>query len=217
MFRAVIEPDTLFAQDFPELVLPFALCTGSYRRRQLYRGQTTDIQKTASQITFARLVDDDGKDMPTSGATIVSRGISSGIRGMKAGPKGKRPSLCLLDDLQDAETANSPEQIRKILDIIRADIMNLGGKGRASIIATATSIAPDDLTQQIEQDKNWRTIKYPTVISWPTDWTEKGEKGLWGEYYHIQDGENADDKPHTESRAFYEAHRAEMDAGAELF
>jgi len=53
----------------------------------------------------------------------------------------------LLDDLQDAETATSPEQIRKILDIIRADIMNLGGKGRASIIATATSIAPDDLTQ----------------------------------------------------------------------
>jgi len=33
----------------------------------------------------------------------------------------------------------------------------------------------------------------------------------------IFDGENADDKPHKESRAFYEAHREEMDDGAQLF
>ena len=54
--------------------------------------------------------------------------------------------MILLDDLQDSEKANSPEQVRKLLDIIRSDVMNLGGKGRASIICTATPIAVDDLT-----------------------------------------------------------------------
>ena len=81
------------------MVLPFQLCTGSYRRRQLYKGQTTDIGKTASQITFATLHDADGNEIPGSGATIISKGISSGIRGLRAGPTGRRPDLILCDDL----------------------------------------------------------------------------------------------------------------------
>ena len=46
-----------------------------------------------------------------------------------------RPDLILLDDLQSHSTADNPEQVRKLLDVIRMDIMNLGSKGRASVIA----------------------------------------------------------------------------------
>lgn len=41
------ETDTPFAQDYPEVCKPFHLCNGSFRRRQLYKGISTDIQKNA--------------------------------------------------------------------------------------------------------------------------------------------------------------------------
>ena len=42
-WQPIIEPDTAFATDHPEICLPYQICTGSYRRRQLYRGETTDL------------------------------------------------------------------------------------------------------------------------------------------------------------------------------
>jgi hypothetical protein len=43
IFRAVSEPDTLLANDYPELVLPIILLDGTIRRRQLYHGVSTDM------------------------------------------------------------------------------------------------------------------------------------------------------------------------------
>ena len=103
IWRVIEVPDSTFAQDYPELCFPFATLKGSFRRRQLYRGRSTSIQKNAGTIVFATLFDDDGKPYPTSGAIITCRGITSGIRGAKFGTL--RPSLVLLDDLQDFETA----------------------------------------------------------------------------------------------------------------
>ena len=114
------------------MCFPFQVCKGSYRRRQLYKGQSTEIQKTANNITFARLQDAEGNELPTSASTIAVRGISGGLRGMKHGTL--RPTCILLDDLQTSETAESQEQVEKLLSLIRKDIMNLGGKERLSIL-----------------------------------------------------------------------------------
>ena len=122
----VQETDTPFAQDYPEICKPFHIAGGSFRRRQLYKGKSTEISKNAQQLIFARLKGDDGKELPTSGSIIAVRGISSGIRGLKRGTL--RPSLVLLDDLQDSESAENPEQVEKMLNIIRKDVMCLGGK-----------------------------------------------------------------------------------------
>ena len=56
-----------------------------------------------------------------------------------------RPTLVLLDDLQDIESANNPTQVQKIMDIINKDVMPLAGKERLSVLQTATPIVPDDL------------------------------------------------------------------------
>lgn len=104
----VLEKETAFAQDFPELCLPFQLCNGSFRRRQMYNGRSTDIEKNAGVLRFATLYKD-GKELPTSGSVVTVRGITSGIRGLKVGKL--RPDTVILDDLQSSEIASSPEQV----------------------------------------------------------------------------------------------------------
>ena len=79
-----------------------------------------------------------------------------------------RPTLVLLDDIQDSEDAANPETVKKYLDIIRKDIQGLGGKERLSILATATPILPDDLAEQLKADaKTWKTTTYPAIIRYP--------------------------------------------------
>ena len=55
VFRMFQEPDTPFAQDYPDLCLPIQLANGSYRRKQTYKGVATEIGKTANQFQLARL------------------------------------------------------------------------------------------------------------------------------------------------------------------
>ena len=125
IFRIFIEPDTPFSEDYPDLCLPFTLQKGSYRRKQTYRGQSTEIGKNAGQFQTARL---DGNE----GCVFATRGISGGIRGLKW--HTLRPDLCILDDLQTAESAENPEQIQKLLSTIKKDIMQLAGKGKLAIL-----------------------------------------------------------------------------------
>ena len=210
----ILERDTAFAVDFPEVCLPFQVCNGSFRRRQMYRGRSTDIEKNAATLRFATLYRD-GEELPTSGSVVTVRGISSGIRGLKVGKL--RPDCVILDDLQDAEMAVSPEQIKKVQDIIRKDILNLSSKGKLAVMMTSTPISPEDLCDKIENDIAWKTTKYPAIISWPKDIIESPEDGLWARYFKLFDAELADDKPHDTSLAFYRDNRDAMDEGAELF
>lgn len=214
IFRIFQEPDTLFSQDYPDLCVPIQEANGSYRRKQTYKGIPTEIQKTSNQAVLARLEDTNGV-LPSSGCVIATRGISSGIRGLKH--RTMRPDLVLLDDLQTAEDAENPASVDKLLNIIKKDVMNLSGKGKLAVLQTATPICPEDLTEKIAADTNWKTTKFPSIIKWPNDIIEKGDKGLWGQYFKIYDKENVADLNHDESLNFYKEHRDEMDKGSEVF
>lgn len=48
VWRGIAETDTPFAQDYPAVCCPFHLLNGSFRRKQTYRGRTTDVQKNSS-------------------------------------------------------------------------------------------------------------------------------------------------------------------------
>jgi hypothetical protein len=148
----------------------------------LYRGVSTDLEKNASELVFARLKDKDGKEFPTSGSVISCRGVTSGIRGLKRG--NLRPSYAILDDIMTAQDARSPEAVEKLMDAINKDIIPLSGKERLSILQTATPIAPDDIVEKIKQDSSWRTTIFPAVIKFPKN------ENLWNEYFKIWDDEN---------------------------
>ena len=135
--------------------------------------------------------------MPKTGCVMATRGVTSGIRGLKF--HTQRPDLVLLDDLQTSEDAESPEQVEKLMNIIRKDIFNLAGKGKLAVLQTATPIAPEDLAERIKADKAWKTTVWPAVVSWPKDVTDNGDKGLWGKYFRMWDAENAQDESHGKS------------------
>lgn len=209
IWRAIAETDTAFAQDYPAVCCPFHLCNGSFRRRQTYKGKMTDIQKNASNIVFPRLQDNDGNELPTSNSILTCRGVTSGLRGMKFGTM--RPTLVLLDDLQDSEMAENPSAVEKLLTTIRKDIMPLGGKERLSILQTATPIMPDDAVEQLSKDKSWIVSTYKAIEKFPKNIE------LWKEYFRLYDAENAVESEHTRSLDFYKQNKDEMDSGAELF
>lgn len=213
LWRAISEPDTPFAQDYPNVCFPFQVCKGSYRRRQLYKGQSTEIQKTANNITLARLRDDKGNELPSSGSIVTVRGISGGLRGMKHGKM--RPTCVLLDDLQTTEIAENPEQVEKLMTLIRKDVMNLGGKERLSILQTATPICPEDLVEKFKNDINWKTTIFKAIEKYPSEYKKKD--GLWSQYFKLFDAESITGSEHEESLEFYKKHRSQMDDGAEVF
>ena len=213
IWRAISEPDTPFAQDYPNVCLPFQICKGSYRRRQLYKGQSTEIQKNAGNIVLARLRDDAGNELPSSGSIVTVRGISGGLRGMKHGKM--RPTCVLLDDLQTTEIAESPEQVEKLMSLIRKDVMNLGGKERLSILQTATPIQPEDLVEKFKNDINWKTTIFKAIEKFPKEYKQKD--GLWQQYFKLFDAESITGTDHKESLEFYKQHQAQMDEGAEVF
>lgn len=127
-----------------------------------------------------------------------------------------RPSLVLLDDLQDSSQAENTEQIEKLLSLIKKDIMNLGGKERLSILHTATPICPDDLVERLKNDPAWRTTIHRAVERFPDD-LAKGDASLWKRYFELYQTESITGKSHAESLNFYRANRDAMDAGAEVF
>lgn len=214
IFRMFQEVDTPFAQDYPDLCKPIEIANGSYRRKQTYKGVGTEIAKTSSQINLARLTDENGV-LPKTGCVIATRGISSGIRGLKH--HTMRPDLVLLDDLQTSEDAENPSSVEKLLNIIKKDVMNLAGKGKLAVLQTATPICPEDLTEKIQSDSNWKTTVWPSIVKWPKDILDNGDKGLWAKYFKMFDSENVNDKKHKESLEFYKTNRDKMDEGAVVF
>lgn len=127
-----------------------------------------------------------------------------------------RPSLILLDDLQDSAQAENSEQIEKLLSLIKKDIMNLGGKERLSILHTATPICPDDLVERLKNDPAWRTTIHRAVERFPDD-LSKGDASRWKRYFELYQTESITGDSHAESLSFYRANRDAMDAGAEVF
>lgn len=209
IWHAVAEEDTPFARDYPEICLPFQICKGSFRRKQTYRGISTEIQKNSSNLVFARLVGEGGEEFATSGSIITCRGVSSGLRGMKF--KNLRPTCAILDDLQSSETAENPASVEKLMATIKKDIIPLAGKQRLSILQTATPICCDDLVDRLKADLSWKTLVYKAVLKFPAN------EDLWREYFKIYDTESMQGLGHGRSLDFYRNNFKAMNEGAEVF
>lgn len=214
IWRVISDTDTPIAQDFPQVCLPYALTGGATRRRQLYNNTSTDLQRTSTDLAFPRLKNEDGSEMPTSGSYLTVKGITSGIRGCKRGKL--RPDIVIMDDIQTSASASAPDQVEKLLELVKADILNLSSKEKIGVIHCCTPICEDDLTSKLEKDPNWRTLKFPYIIKYPDDY-DKGDKSLWTEYFKIYDRESIERKPHKESLSFYKDHQMEMDKGSSIF
>ena len=204
-----------FATDYPDIAVPLLLLDGHGRRSQRYGGRDTKVRLVTDETALPVVVEKDGTASAASGACIRAKALKS-VRGTKNGTQ--RPDLVVLDDLQTREVAENEERVQDVLKLIRGDVMGLAGRGKASVVSTATTIAPDDVTVLLAADPAWKTTRNPAVVRWPDEWGKDGH-GLWGEYFALFDEENANDLPHGRrggSLSLYRRNRKAMDAGADI-
>lgn len=208
---ALCEDGETFAADFPEIAVPIRRLGGIMQRaqNQTHKGKRTKIGKTAERIVLPMI---DGS--AAAGAVLVARGFRGAARGLVRG--SMRPDLVLFDDLQDDKTAHNPLLVQQYDEMIEKGFLGLGGHDKQiAAFMTSTPICPDDLSELYAAKVNWKTFTFPMMLSHPACWGMPGD--LWKQYFRVKQNSIQDGEPeHVAANRFYAAHRAAMDAGAEV-
>jgi hypothetical protein len=212
---ALAQNDTL-ADDWPEACYPIRRLEGIAQRRLLWHGQPIRMAITKDRISLPHL-----PPSPCAYATIAVCGITGRIRGRKlAHPDGRsiRPSLAILDDPQDDESANSPSQNDARERKIKGTVLGMAGPGKKiAAVCPTTVIAPNDLADRLlDRDRNpeWTGLRIPFVKAWPN---HPDAEAHWQRYNELRVAAAKAERPPDEANAYYAANRATMDQGAQVY
>ena len=206
------------AEDFPEVCIAVRALEGKPQRclSQTCGGEHTHIRWNADSIVLPTV-----PGSVASGAIIMSRGLTGSILGLRhKSPDGtqNRPDFVVVDDPQTRESAASPVQVSKRLDILAKSVMKLAGHTRSiACVINATVIQVDDMVDQLLDQRKYPAYqgeRIPMVRSW-----SKAHEELWmGKYRDIRNtfdkdviGDQA--RAHRDANAFYLANRDAMDEG----
>jgi hypothetical protein len=213
-----LSDNDLLLEDFPEVCHAVRALEGKAQRchSQTHDGELTHIQWKAGVIVLPTI-----KGSKASGAILASRGLTAATRGLVVkGPDGtnQRPDFALVDDPQTDESARHPNQVRKLLDIIKKAILRSGGHNKqVACVVNATVIAKQDLVEQLfdrKRNPSWQGERIKMVRKWANlhdeFWLDKYAKLLTTFSADDPDGPAT---ARAEATALYEAHRAEADAG----
>lgn len=135
---------------------------------------------------------------------IEAVGSGKRIRGRRHGPH--RPDLFIGDDLENDENVKTPEQRDKLQGWITKAVLKLGGAGeKFDVIIIGTILHYDSVLARLLKNPLWHSAKFKAIMSWPDNMT------LWDAWENLllSQGEGMAD-------AYYQAHKLEMDAGAEV-
>lgn len=219
--KAELETNERLAEDFPEVIQAITALEGKNQRcaSQTCEGELTYIQWTKERVVFPTI-----KGSVSSGACVVTRGITSSIRGLghrRADGTQQRPDLVICDDLQTDQSAASPLQVRKRLMTLQKSILKLAGHNSTiACVVNGTIIERDDLMDRLRdplQFSGWQGETVKMVDKWAD-----AHETLWlGDYARLrksfdpaQPGDQ--ERAHAAATEFYRSHRAEMDAGCKV-
>ncbi len=209
------------AEDFPEVCVAVRALEGKPQRclSQTCGGEHTHIRWNADSIVLPTIA-----GSVASGAIIMSRGLTGSILGLRhKSPDGKqnRPDFVIVDDPQTRESAASPVQVTKRLDILSKSVMKLAGHTRSiACVINATVIQVDDMVDQLLDQRKYPAYqgeRIPMVRAW-----SKSHEELWlNKYREIRNtfdksvvGDQA--RAHRDANAFYLSNRDAMDDGCEV-
>lgn len=207
--------DALFA-DFKRVLYPIHRLEGISNRckGQLFQGERTHITWTAGEIVLPSMP---GPLNEGAGAILKVAGITGRIRGMKfkrSDGQSVRPSLVIIDDPQTDDSARSASQNAKRESILAGAVLGLAGPGKKiSGVMPCTVIQPGDMADNIldrSKHPEWNGERTKLVYKFPTN------TRLWDEYRALRAESFKQDGNGRGANAFYESHRAAMDAGAEV-
>lgn len=139
-----------------------------------------------------------------SGCKIEGAGSGKRLRGRRHGPW--RPDLVVLDDIENDENVRSPEQRDKLDGWVDRAILNLGSAdGSLDAIMIGTIQHYDSVLARKLANPLWQGARFRSILRWPD------RMDLWERWEELlrADGLEA-------AGAWYDAHRDEMEAGAEV-
>jgi predicted phage terminase large subunit-like protein len=136
--------------------------------------------------------------------TIDAYGTGQSIRGRRR--SSDRPTLIVCDDLQNDSHIASPGQREASRQWFQGTLLSAGTKD-TNIINLATALHREALALELQRSAGWTSRSFPAIQAWPTN------NSLWSDWESIYCNVDNPAAKH-EARSFYNAHRAEMDAGA---
>jgi len=181
-------------------------------RGQRYRGKPTYVEWGASHVVFPTIPGSKASGSVISGIGLTGSEIRGRSHTLADGQTVLRPDFCLIDDPQNRETAASPTENRKRLQLLNGDVLGMAGPtATMAAVATVTVIYPDDLADRLlnrERSPQWSGERFRMVYQWP----DADAMELWRQYGDIwQDKHCREAGEHTE---FYRQHHEAMDRGA---
>ncbi len=219
--QSELETNELLLEDFPEICVAIRALEGKVQRcaSQTHDGRLTNIEWTKERIVFPTIA-----GSICSGSCVVTRGITSSIRGLghrRADGTQQRPDLVIGDDLQTDASAASALQVRKRLMTLSKSILKLAGHNASiACVVNGTIIEPDDLMDRIRDPMQYPGWQGETV-KMVRRWSDAHETHWLGEYARLRksfDPAMPDDKDRARKEAteFYRRNQKVMDAGCEI-
>jgi hypothetical protein len=119
-----------------------------------------------------------------------------------------RPTLALLDDVQDRTVATSPQQVIDTIEIIDGDVAGMGEAGtNIPMLMSGNCIALGDVMAHYLESEQWESLRVSCVESWPDGWKDGAgpTAKLWEEWAELQ--------KQGKGGAFYRANKKQMTRG----
>lgn len=152
------------------------------KQELLYNGSIKDLFGPMKSDTFS-------KEMwvTHTGTMVLPRGAGQQVRGLLYGRT--RPSLIILDDIEDSEAVQNAEQRTKLKEWFFSDVMNSVGKATKDwrIIVVGTILHEDSLLANLLEDPNFTSIQLSICNDkyeshWPDFISDEGVRKLADSY-----------------------------------
>lgn len=184
-FREKLQQSERFIEDFPEVGVPLELIGGwsSNARLQTVEGKPIGAVLGVKYFAFPNITKEqlphwpEGLHPVSCGQVMGALGIDGKIRGAKF--RGQRPTLAIIDDIEDREASASDSIIEKNEEVIEKDIAGLGrGSERVARAMLCTIQNRKCIAYKYtdpKQKPSWKGKRYRKMIKPPerTDLVEE--------------------------------------------
>jgi predicted phage terminase large subunit-like protein len=141
-----------------------------------------------------------------NGVVVEAFGTGQRIRGRRR--RAHRPTLIVCDDLQNDQHIESATQRDHSRRWFHGTLLKAGTK-RTNIVNLATALHREALAMELDRAPGWTSRAFRAIEEWPHNMP------LWQQWESIYTSPGEPDS-RAAADAFYDQHRAEMDAGAVL-
>jgi hypothetical protein len=210
--KVELESNPLLLADFPEIVYPIHRMENIAQRTkgQTHKGKPTHMEWSSDVLVLPSI-----EKSLASGGIIRTAGLGARVRGMKfkrSDGKPVRPTLVILDDPQTDDSARSPSQVQKRVELVNGAVLNLAGPGKKiAAVMPCTVIQQNDLADQVLNVKlfpTWQGERMKLVYKWPD------RMDMWETYIQMRRDSLEQGGRGEAANEYYKQNQAVMDEGS---